>query len=70
MTSPVLSQIAADSLVVLHLGFIVFVVIGGLFVLRWRWVLYLHIPAAVWGILIEFLGWRCPLTLWNNISDN
>lgn len=56
------SRIAADFLVVLHLGFIVFVLIGGLFVLRWRWVLYLHVPAAVWGTLIELLGWRCPLT--------
>jgi len=58
----VLPRIAADFLVVLHLGFIAFVLIGGLFVLRWRWVLYLHVPAAVWGTLIEFLGWRCPLT--------
>lgn len=56
------SRIAADFLVILHLGFIVFVLIGGLFVLRWRWVLYLHVPAAVWGTLIEFQGWRCPLT--------
>ena len=57
----VLSRIAADFLVVLHLGFIVFVLIGGLLVLRWRWVLYLHVPAAVWGTLIEFLNWQCPL---------
>ena len=57
-----LPRIAADFLVVLHLGFIVFVLIGGLFVLRWRWVLFLHVPAAVWGTLIELLGWRCPLT--------
>ena len=57
-----LPLIVADFLVVLHLGFIVFVVIGGLFGWRWRWILYLHVPAAVWGILIEFLGWRCPLT--------
>lgn len=57
-----LPRIAADLLVILHLGFIVFVLIGGLFVLRWRWVLFLHVPAAVWGTLIELLGWRCPLT--------
>jgi len=57
-----LSQIAADFLVVLHLGFIVFVLFGGLFVLRWRWVLFLHVPAAVWGGIVELLGWRCPLT--------
>ncbi len=57
-----LPRIAADLLVILHLGFIVFVLIGGLFVLRWRWVLFLHVPAAVWGTLIELLGWWCPLT--------
>jgi len=59
----VLFQIAADFLVVLHLGFVGFVVIGGFLVLRWRWVLFLHVPAAVWGALIEFQGWLCPLTL-------
>lgn len=40
----------------------VFVVLGGLLVLRWRWVIWLHLPAAVWGALIEFAGWICPLT--------
>lgn len=54
--------IAADLMVVLHLGFIGFIVIGGFLVLRWRWVLFLHVPAAVWGALIEFKGWLCPLT--------
>lgn len=57
-----MSLIAADFLVILHLCFIVFVLFGGLFVLRWRWVLYLHVPAAVWGAFIEFIGWQCPLT--------
>lgn len=40
----------------------IFVVLGGLLVLRWRWVMWLHLPAAVWGALIEFAGWICPLT--------
>ena len=39
-----------------------FVVLGGLLVLRWPRVAYLHIPAAIWGAAIEFLGWICPLT--------
>ena len=39
-----------------------FVVLGGLLVLRWRWVAYLHIPAALWGAAIELGGWICPLT--------
>jgi hypothetical protein len=41
---------------------VVFVVLGGLLVLRWPWVVYLHLPAAVWGAAIEFAGWICPLT--------
>lgn len=54
--------LAANTLVLLHLLFICFVVLGGLLVLRWRWIVYLHIPAAIWGALIEFNGWICPLT--------
>jgi hypothetical protein len=57
-----LFRLAADLLVVIHLGFICFVVIGGFLVFKWRWVIFLHIPAAVWGALIEFQGWICPLT--------
>jgi len=53
---------AAEVIVILHLGFIIFVVIGALLVLKWRWVIFVHIPAAVWGALIEFQGWGCPLT--------
>jgi len=53
---------AADLLVLFHLGFIIFVIIGGFLVVKWRWVLFLHLPAAVWGALIEFQGWLCPLT--------
>ncbi len=55
-------RIAADLLVVLHLAFIVFVLAGGLLVLRYRWLLCLHVPAALWGMSIELLGWQCPLT--------
>jgi hypothetical protein len=54
--------LTADSLVLLHFAFVLFVVLGGLLVLRWSWVAYLHVPAAVWGALIEFTGWVCPLT--------
>ncbi len=39
-------------------------VIGGLFALRWRWIALIHLPAAAWGILIEIMGWICPLTPW------
>lgn len=55
-------RFAADLLVVLHLGFVLFVVVGGFLAWRWRWLAWLHLPAAAWGALIEFAGWICPLT--------
>jgi hypothetical protein len=62
-----LARLAADLLVVLHLGFILFVVLGGLLVLRWPRLAWLHIPAAVWGAFIELAGTVvCPLTPWEN----
>jgi hypothetical protein len=55
-------RILADLVVGLHFVFVVFVVAGGLLVLRWPKAAYLHIPAAVWGAAIEFTGGVCPLT--------
>ena len=57
-----LYQLAADALVVIHLGFIVFVVAGGFLAWRWRRLVWLHLPAAAWGATIEFAGWICTLT--------
>jgi hypothetical protein len=52
----------ADLVVVVHLAFVAFVVGGGLLVLRRPRIAWLHLPAAVWGVMIEFAGWTCPLT--------
>lgn len=52
----------ADLVVIVHGLFILFVVAGGLLALRWPRVAWLHLPAAVWGVLIEWSGWICPLT--------
>lgn len=52
----------ADVIVVLHLGFVVFVVLGALLAFRWPRVIWLHVPAACWGAWIEFSGRICPLT--------
>jgi hypothetical protein len=52
----------ADAVVAVHFLFVLFVLFGGLLVLRWRWVRWLHLPAAAWGALIELAGWTCPLT--------
>jgi hypothetical protein len=55
-------QLLADTVLVVHLSFILFVVAGG-FLVRWRRdVAWVHLPAAGWGALIEFMGWVCPLT--------
>lgn len=57
-----LYRFAADALVVFHLLFIVFVLLGGLLVLRWHWLALLHLPAAAWGMSVEFFRLYCPLT--------
>ena len=52
----------ANLVAVTHLAFIVFVLLGSLLTLRWRWVPWVHVPAAAWGAAVEFFGWICPLT--------
>lgn len=54
--------IAADAVVLLHLGFVAFVALGGLLVLRFPKLALLHVPALLWGIWIEVTGGICPLT--------
>jgi hypothetical protein len=57
-----LPALLADLVVVIHFAFVLFVVLGGLLVLRWPRLAYVHLPAATWGVLIELAGWVCPLT--------
>jgi hypothetical protein len=57
-----LSRIAADALLLTHLVFIAFVLFGGLLVMRWLWLVWLHLPAAVWGVVAEIWHLQCPLT--------
>ena len=52
----------ADATVILHLGFVLFVVLGGVLAVRWPRVAWIHLPAASWGAWVEFAGWLCPLT--------
>ena len=52
----------ADLVLIVHLAFVIFVLCGWLLVLRWRWIAWLHLPAAAWGAAVEFTGWICPLT--------
>jgi hypothetical protein len=54
--------VVADLVLTLHFAFVLFVVLGGLAALKWPRAAWAHLPAAVWGIAIEFGGWICPLT--------
>src|SRR3989442_5476103 len=55
-------RILADAVVLVHAAFVAFVVLGGFLAWRWRWVVLLHVPCALWGVAIEYAGWICPLT--------
>ena len=52
----------ADVVAFVHLLFVLFVIFGALFVLRWPWMLWIHGPALLWGLIVEFTGVTCPLT--------
>jgi hypothetical protein len=56
----------ADLIVISHFGFILFVIFGGFLAQKWRSLIWLHLPAAIWGVLIEIFGWICPLTYYEN----
>jgi Protein of Unknown function (DUF2784) len=55
-------RFAADAVLAAHLAFVLFVVCGGLLVLRRPRLAWLHLPAVAWAALVEFSGWTCPLT--------
>jgi len=59
-------RLQAEIVLLLHFCFVIFTVLGGLLVLRQRWIAWLHLPAVVWGILVEFFSWACPLTTLEN----
>lgn len=52
----------ATAIVVLHIAFVAFVVLGGFLVWRWRWLAWLHVPTVTWGAYVELAGKICPLT--------
>jgi hypothetical protein len=62
-----LYRIAADAVLVLHFAFVLFVLLGGLLVLRRPKLAWLHVPAVAWAAFIEFAGWICPLTPLENV---
>jgi hypothetical protein len=57
-----LAALMADAVLLLHAAFALFAIGGGWLALRWRRLIYLHIPALLWGVTVELTGWICPLT--------
>lgn len=61
-TAETVYPVLADLVVLVHLAFVVFVVLGGLLVMKWPGLIWIHLPAVIWGAGIELSGWICPLT--------
>ena len=55
-------RLLADAVVLFHTAFVAFVVLGGFLAWRWSRIAWLHVPCALWGAVIEYQGWICPLT--------
>lgn len=55
-------SILAEIVVIVHFLFIVFAVVGALFIIKWWWVIFLHLFCAIWAAVVITMGWICPLT--------
>jgi len=58
----ILERLLADLILLLHVTFVIFTVLGALLATRWRGLLWIHVPAVIWAASVEFFGWICPLT--------
>jgi hypothetical protein len=63
-------KLFTDLIVLAHFLFIAFVICGGLLVIRWPKIAFIHLPAAAWGAIVEFSGSICPLTPLENHFRN
>lgn len=61
-------RLLADATATVHFLFLAYLVVGGFFAWRWRWTIYLHILAVVWGFGTVIFGFTCPLTHLENWS--
>jgi hypothetical protein len=57
-----LSLVAADAVVILHLLWIVFLILGALPGRRWLWVKWTHLASLAFSLALQAFGWICPLT--------
>jgi hypothetical protein len=59
--------VLANAVVIVHAAFVLFAVFGGFLIIRWRRLVWFHIPAVLWAALVEIAGWYCPLTPLENL---
>lgn len=59
-------RLAADGVLLLHLAFILFALLGGTMAAWWRWTPVVHLPAVAWALFVEVTGRVCPLTYLEN----
>ena len=59
-------EIAADLILIIHFTFVLFVVFGALLIFVSIKIVFIHIPAVIWGSYIELTNSICPLTYLEN----
>ena len=59
-------ELAAGLTLIVHFTFIIFVVFGALLFIVSTKIIYVHVPALIWGIYLEFTHSVCPLTYLEN----
>tara|TARA_Y100000590_G_scaffold64613_1_gene69623 strand:+ start:252 stop:620 length:369 start_codon:yes stop_codon:yes gene_type:complete len=59
-------EIAANLILIVHFIFILFVVFGALLFFASTKIIFIHIPAFIWGTYIELTNSICPLTYLEN----
>ena len=59
-------ELAANLILIVHFIFIIFVVFGALLFFVVKKIVFIHIPALIWGSYIELTHFICPLTYLEN----
>jgi len=62
--------ILTDLVIIIHVLFVIFALLVGLLLIARRYLIVVHLPAAIWASLIGFMGWTCPLTPLENYLRN
>ena len=59
-------ELAADIILIIHFLFILFVIFGALLFFVAKKIVFIHIPAIIWGSYIDLTHSICPLTYLEN----